>query len=314
VDDLCVRVRHQGSITPMSVAQLVVMAGGFATRADLVRATSRADVDRALAAGEIVADGRGRYATPATDEAVRAAHGLSGVLGTTSAALFHGWEVLHEPVQPHVVVPRRRKVSAARRAGTTLHYVDLEPEQVVDGIATDVETTLLHCLTRLPRADALAVADSALRHGVPPAVLRRIARTVRGPGARQAKWVAKHADGDAANPFESGLRNICLDVEGLDVQAQRTVSTGRITARPDLVDADLQIALEADSFEWHGGRSALARDARRYNLLVVGGWVVLRFSWEDVMFDPDYVRAVLVAVVALVRRRADQPCRRCCAA
>jgi hypothetical protein len=56
---------------------------------------------------------------------------------------------------------------------------------------------------------------------------------------------------------------------------------------------------EADSFEWHGGRAALASDARRYNMLVVAGWMVLRFSYEDVMFHPDDVRPVLVAAVAL---------------
>jgi very-short-patch-repair endonuclease len=298
----------------MSVAQLVVMAGGFVTRADLVAATSRAEVDRALAAGEIVADGRGRYATPATDEAVRAAHALSGVLCLTSAALHHGWEVLITPERPHVLVPRRRRVGAARRSAVDLHYGDLFPEQVVDGIATDVETTLLHCLARLPRREALAVADSALRHGVSPGTLARVARTAQGPGARQVRWVAARADADAANPFESALRDTCHDVPGLHVRPQRHISTGRLDARPDLVDADLRVALEADSFAWHGGRAALARDARRYNLLVVGGWVVLRFSWEDVMFDPDHVREVLVAVVALVEGRADRRCRGCGAA
>ena len=74
------------------------------------------------------------------------------------------------------------------------------------------------------------------------------------------------------------------------------------------------MVLEADSFEWHGDRAALRRDAKRYNLLVVEGWLVLRFAWEDVMFDPDYVRQVLVAVVALVQRQADFPCPRCRAA
>ena len=46
-------------------------------------------------------------------------------------------------------------------------------------------------------------------------------------------------------------------------------------------------------------RAALASDARRYNMLVVNGWTVLRFSYEDVMFHPDEVRRVLVAAVAL---------------
>ncbi|CAN5163276.1 hypothetical protein BH09ACT12_BH09ACT12_20530 [soil metagenome] len=302
---------HDGG---MSVAQLVVEAGGFATRADLVAATSRADVDRALAAGEIVADGRGRYATPATDEALRAAHRLSGVLCLTSAALVHGWEVLHQPELPQVIVPRGRKVSAKRREGVDLHVGHLDPGQVVDGIATDIETTLLHGLTRLPRADALAVADSALRHGVSPGTLKRVARIAQGPGSKQARWVVEHADSDADNPFESALRDVTYDVPGLRVRAQRAVSTGRLDARPDLVDEDLGIILEADSFAWHGGRAALAKDARRYNLLVIGGWIVLRFSWEDVMFHREYVRDVLVAVVALVQGRTDQTCRHCGAA
>ena len=65
----------------------------------------------------------------------------------------------------------------------------------------------------------------------------------------------------------------------------------------ELVDRSLGIAVEADSFEWHGGRGALARDARRYNLLVADGWLVLRFAWEHVMHDPEHVRTVLEAVV-----------------
>jgi very-short-patch-repair endonuclease len=97
------------------------------------------------------------------------------------------------------------------------------------------------------------------------------------------------------------LRATALDVEGLSVRPQ--VRIGQV--RPDLVDEELRIVLEADSFEWHGSRSALRRDARRYNLLIIDGWLVLRFAWEDVMFDQSYVRAVLVNVVA---RRTQVGC------
>ena len=38
------------------------------------------------------------------------------------------------------------------------------------------------------------------------------------------------------------------------------------------------MVLEAESFEWHSSRQALRRDARRYNLLVIDGWIVLRFT------------------------------------
>lgn len=294
----------------MSVAQLVVEAGGFATRAVLVASTSRAEVDRALAAGEVVADGHGRYVTPSTDDSVRRAHALQGVLCLTSAALHLGWEVKIAPEEPHVAVPRNRKVARDRRAGVRLHWIELDPDDVMDAIVTDEETTLRHCLTRLPRDEALAIADSALRHGVPPATLRRVARSVRGPGSRRARWVAERADGDAANPFESCLRDITYDVPGLHVRPQLTLRGSMATARPDLVDADLGIAIEADSFAWHGDRAALRRDARRYNFLVVDGWLVLRFAWEDVMHDRELVRSVLVAAVALVDGRAHRgPCR-----
>ena len=122
------------------------------------------------------------------------------------------------------------------------------------------------------------------------------------------------ARADAANPFESVLRSIASSVPGLRVEPQRLITLGTGWVRPDLVDEDLRIVLEADSFEWHGSRAALARDARRYNHLVAAGWLVLRFTWEEVMFDPDGVRKVLVAVVELVNRRAEVGCARCPAA
>ncbi|WP_134768438.1 hypothetical protein [Nocardioides sp. 1609] len=297
----------------MTVVELIEEAGGYLPRAALVAATSRAEVDAALAAGLVVASGRGRYTTAATGAAVRAAQRVGGVLCLTSAALHHGWEVKLVPERPHVAVPRGRKISRARRDGVDLHRYDLHPGDLVDGVATDVETTLRHCLTRLPWDEALAVADSALRHDADPAALRRAA-ACSGHGSRQARRVLAEVDADAANPFESVTRAIALDVPGLTVRPQRTVRTPWSTARPDLVDEELRIAIECDSFEWHGGRAALAKDARRYNLLVVDGWLVLRLAWEDAMFDPAYVRRVLVAAVALVQARTPRATCRCGAA
>ncbi|WP_426242193.1 endonuclease domain-containing protein [Nocardioides sp. LHG3406-4] len=129
----------------------------------------------------------------------------------------------------------------------------------------------------------------------------------RRPGSA-ARRAARGADGRAANPFESGLRAICNEVEGLRVEPQVPIRDGRFLGRPDLVDARLRMAIEADSFEWHGGRTALVRDARRYNALAVAGWLVLRFTWEDVMLDAEQVRSVLVAAVA---EREYQLCHAC---
>jgi very-short-patch-repair endonuclease len=113
---------------------------------------------------------------------------------------------------------------------------------------------------------------------------------------------------EAANPFESVLRAICLDIPRLQVRPQVLLTSVDPWVRPDLVDEGHRIILEADSFEWHGDRAALRRDAKRYNLLVVDGWLVLRFSWEDVMFDQDYVRRVVTGIVALVHRSTEGGC------
>lgn len=290
---------------------MLVELGGVATRGTLIGATSRAEVDRALHHDQIVAVARGRYCLPSVEDAPRLAHALGGVLSHTSAALHHGWEVKQVPERPHVTVPRRRRVDRRLAARATLHYADLAPDEIT-GIATNPESTLLQSFRVLPEDEALAIGDSALRHGIPSNVLARIAITVRGAGAAKVRRIARLADGDAANPFESCLRHVALGVEGLHVRPQVTLA--HLSVRPDLVDVDLGVVLEADSFGWHGDRAALHRDCRRYDLMVVNGWLVLRFAWEDVMFDPDYVRSVLVAVVRLVRMRAQPCCSHPCSA
>ena len=85
--------------------------------------------------------------------------------------------------------------------------------------------------------------------------------------------MAAQASPLAANPFESVLRSICDDVPGLRVRPQVEIHDPHFLGRPDLVDDELRLVLEADSFEWHGGRAALARDASRYNAFWWrGGW------------------------------------------
>jgi very-short-patch-repair endonuclease len=77
--------------------------------------------------------------------------------------------------------------------------------------------------------------------------------------------------------------------------------------RPDLVDRSRRIVIEAESFEFHGKRKALKRDCERYTGLVVRGWRVVRFAWEHVMFEPDYVQDCLVALVDGLPERATLP-------
>jgi very-short-patch-repair endonuclease len=235
---------------------------------------------------------------------------LAGVASHTSAAALHGWQLATQPERPCVVVPRQRKVPPHRRRGVELRWRDLQPDEV-DGLVTSPLRTVLDCARDLPFADALAVADSALRHrNVDHDRLVELAHALPSTGRTQAIRVAGAATPLAANPFESVLRALALDVPGLDLQPQVVIEEDGFRCRPDLVDTARRLVVEADSFEWHGGRAALTRDCVRYNALVLRGWTVLRFAWEHVMLDRGYVRACLGAVVRAPAGRAALPPRR----
>jgi very-short-patch-repair endonuclease len=226
-------------------------------------------------------------------------------LSHTSAALHHGWAVKQVPDKPHITVSRGRALAPAAARRAHVHVAELRRETVSDHV-TEPWTTLAACLRTEPFDSALAIADSALRAGFGAANLLQVAETARGPGSRGMRRVAAEASPQAANPFESVLRAISLEVTGLTLRPQVEVWDDGFLARPDLVDERLRIVVEADSFAWHGGREQLASDARRYNRLVIAGWIVLRFAWEDVMFHPTEVRDVMLGAVRLAEALSDR--------
>lgn len=289
----------------MKVTEVLERMGGVGTRATLVAATSSSDVRAAIRSSEIVRDAHGRYSLPVAAAALRAANALSGVVSHRSAALHWGWELKTVPELPDVTVRRKRHLAAGQADEVALHWADLQADEVV-GVVTSRERTLTDCLRGLPFDEALAVADSALRHGaLLKSSLISLASTVKGPGSPQARRVAQEATHLAANPFESVLRAIALDVPGLNLRPQVAVADEDGAGRTDLADRDRRWVVEAESHSFHSRRGALRRDCRRYTKLVLLGWKVLRFTWEDVMYYPDYVSACLESAAALSSEQAD---------
>jgi very-short-patch-repair endonuclease len=54
-----------------------------------------------------------------------------------------------------------------------------------------------------------------------------------------------------------------------------------------------RLAVEVDGAATHATADALGRDLRRQNALVLDGWTVLRFTWEDIVRYPDEVIELL---------------------
>lgn len=99
--------------------------------------------------------------------------------------------------------------------------------------------------------------------------------------------------------LESALRAVVIDLGITSFVPQLQVDDDGFRARVDLGDPGRRLVLEADSFEHHGHRSALARDCRRYTELTSRGWLVLRFAWEQVIFEPQWVGDRILEAVAL---------------
>ena len=293
-------------LAPMTKDQDVVAAigrcGGISDTATLVRLTSRTQLDNAMMRGLILKDARGRYALPTAELGRRTANQLSAVMSHTSAAAHWGWEMKVVPLRPTVTVPRKRRVPAIVRRETDVFWRTLGAGPIAPGQATSPLQTVIDCARWLPFDEALAIADSALRHrSVTRDQLLAARPTIAGRGSPAVVRVLCVADGRADNPFESALRATSLDVTDLRLVPQVEIrSRGRRMVRPDLVDEALRIVVEADSFEHHGSRRALAIDCARYDNLVSDGWTVLRFAWEQVMFQPGWVLGCLNAVT---RRR-----------
>ncbi|KRE38564.1 hypothetical protein ASG73_06475 [Janibacter sp. Soil728] len=283
------------------------------SRADLLAKVTEASLRRALAAGSVVRQSRGRYALPVRPRigeraelaelalsGQRAAHELSGTAILLSAAARWGWSTKWVATLPQVAVPLGRKVSPRARRSIDVRWRPVLPGDRDDGWVTSRVRTAMDCAVLLPADEGLAVLDSALREGAidRDELLFASAGLPRKSSSRVESLV-RMASPLAANPFESVLRWIVSDISGLSVQPQVEITDGDgPIGRVDLADEELRIVIEADSFEWHGQREALERDCIRYNRLVADGWLVLRFSWDQVMHHPERVRDLVLRTVA----------------
>lgn len=233
---------------------------------------------------------------PHAREALAAADRVGGVAWRLSAAAVWGWSLKALPPWPEVAIARTRRPSTVRGVSRPRLLVgDVERGRSV----TTRARTLHDCLLFLPFDAGLCVADAALRSGFPRRDLDALVAAMRSPNAVRAKQVAAHADKRAVNAFESVLRAICLSVAGLRVEPQVWLGDAdHAIGRVDLVDVALRIAIEADSFAHHSTRADLRRDVGRYRALELAGWMVIRFTYEDVMHRPAFVRGQLDRAVA----------------
>ncbi len=265
--------------------------GGVGPFGELIALTTRAEITAAMDQGLIHKPRHDRYCLADADLLRRAVALTGGTASHLSAAQEFGWKLKHQPLKPCLTLPR----SARKPRGSyELHWADLSDREIRRHV-TSRTRTVMDCARTYPFDVALSVADSALREGIldQDDLLLAAARSPR-TGRAKALRVASEASHLRANPFETCLYVIASTVPGLSVVPQGEVpGVGFV----DLLDRHLGIVIEAESLEHHWSKAGLQRDVDRYTTAARLGLTVLRFTWTDVMFQPDDVAEAIADVV-----------------
>lgn len=285
----------------MDVADLIRAHGGFMRWTQITGHASQRQLRGAVSAGTVLRLAAGGYALPDTPGPVAALQ-LRGVLSHRSAAAHWQFALPPGPEVEHVTIPWKARRSAP--TGVVLHYRNLAPRDVRNGVTSRLQT-VIDCIRDLNLRDALAVGDSALRSGlVTHRQLAARGRSLRGPGSARVRQRIDLLDARAENTFESSCRAILIAGRIRGFRPQLSIrDAGRFLGRVDLGNDLLRIVLECESFAHHGDRLSLRRDCRRYTELEAAGWSVLRVTWEHVMFDPQWVLTRVRDAVAIAERR-----------
>jgi len=280
---------------------------GVITRAQL-RSLGRSEqvIDRMLAQGALAPLYRGVHivrGAPVTPEARLWAAALftSGVLGYATAAHLWGF-VENAPDRIHVIVPRAARVRAP--AGIRVHHTGAGVAcERRDGLpVTSRVTTLLDPLGALRPDQARRLTDRALQRGwlQPADLLRRVEREPRRPGNGLLRRLAAECGDGAAAESERVLHRVLRrhGITGWRAN-HRVVLGGGQLAVVDLAFVAERVAVEVDGWAYHVDPDRFQGDRSRQNRLTAAGWIVVRFTWADLVEKPDEV----VAMIQIARTR-----------
>jgi very-short-patch-repair endonuclease len=242
---------------------------------------------------------RGYYALPTTETSVIEAVRIGGRVSCVSAAELQGVWVPNPPFA-HVSLahtasrlrsPRSRfvRLSPDNLGGCELHWWPLLGQVNESVHSVSLIDSLAHIIRCQPRPIAVAALDSALfEKKIASADLDQIF------GGVPAKFRLLRGDIDARcmSGLETIVRLMMLDA-GLSCVPQVWF------ARVGCVDLVVEgcVVVETDGHRGHDGAEASARDYARDTELAALGYIVLRFNYRQVMFQPDAVMAAILGAL-----------------
>ncbi|MDF9279522.1 DUF559 domain-containing protein [Arthrobacter sp. EH-1B-1] len=247
------------------------------------RGLSKRQIANAVARGEMMRLRKGVLALPGASDDFKAALINNGLLTCVSASRHYGLWLLNPHSRLHLsCLHGHGRGFANHRERSVPPHEYLPLVGVVD--------VLIHALHCLPPVEAAVMVESSLRRSdtVKPFLLERL----QGDRNGKARSALELVTGCADSALEVVAR-ILFRNAGFHVETQVPINgVGRVDF---LLEGFLVV--EVDGAAYHSDRRALRRDLHRNNTTIAGGYLVLRYSYEDIMFNQEavleQVRAVL---------------------
>lgn len=288
---------------------------GVITRAEaLALGMASSSIDNWIRQGRIVKAGSGVYVLPGVLEQERtllraATRALDAVVSHESAARLHGIDGL-DPRRVTITVPVRR---SNRFQGVRVHQItDLTADETtwILGLSvTDPTRTILDLAAVLPPALLASALDQMVRMKL--TTYEKVADRLEFH-ARQGKRGFKKLRGIlrsrlgtnfvSDSTLETRLLKILEDYNlPLPNTQYRPNWLRHVNGRVDMAYVEEEVAIEGDSQRYHGTPEAFQIDRMRDNLAQIAGWILLRFTWEDITKRPEYVANTVAQALSLRR-------------
>lgn len=275
----------------MDIETFLGRRAGVVRTAKLRRAGfPRSSIEKAVASGTIVRLRRGVYSLPRDAGALGIALQHNSLLTCVSAAPLYGLWTINKADKPHLSSGHKKTPPGALAHGRCSH-----PRHAwlpVAGLA-DV---LIHALRCLPEVEALVMVQCAAQSGnVTVDFLRS-----KLPGNRnaRARAVLEYVIPRADSLLEV-LANYHFRRAGLHVR--RHVELPGVGEVDFLVEECLVVETDGAT---HLEPRQVKKDRNRNNATMAGGYLVLRFGYDDVVHQPGRMTKRVLEVLELSRQGA----------
>ena len=219
--------------------------------------------------------------------------------GRTAAAL-HGFPgfVLKPPF--HLVVPRGRNIQRVGHAVHTTTNLDVIDQFTLDDIPLTTPTrTLIDIARELPPERLATAVEFGLTSGkTSEDYLHRRIAALRSSGFFGTPKLLEVIEGyERVRGVQSWLEREFLQLVATSNLPQPMSQQTLSSAAGKMVRVDFafgrRVVVEVLGYRWHRSKVQMQRDSERLNRLLLDGYLVLQFTYEDITLRPNDVLSVL---------------------